>query len=584
MKPKLVFLAAAVLPACWIGPGDWDAWELENGVIDTDLPEGDADSDADGDTDTDTDADADADADADSDTDADGDSDVDADTDADTDTLDVDDDHDGFTENEGDCDDADATTWPGATEVCEDGAANDCDATADEAFDTCWSVTDLGAAAAKLHGDGYPDQTGVSVAGAGDVDGDGYDDVLVGANGHDSYAGAAYLVSGPITGDIDLSSATRWTGDPSSTVPNAGISVAGAGDVDRDGYDDVLIGSHGDDEGGTDAGAAFLMFGPLAGDQDLSSYGAKLAGDVASAYAGSWVSGCGDTNGDGVPDLLIGARYDGDGGAQAGAAYLVRGPVSGLVSLSKATAKLTGESNGDNAGISVAGAGDVDGDGLNDLLIGAYGDDDAGEAAGAAYLLLSPVSASINLSAADAKLTGEAAGDNAGWAVAGAGDVDADGYDDLLIGADYYGTSPRPGAAYLVLGPVSADASLSTARARLVGEDDMAAAGMSVAGPGDVDQDGFDDLLIGAFADDDAGNQAGAAYLVLDAGSGSSSLADAEVKLLGESASDFAGAAVSGAGDTDGDGFPDLIIGATWAGNANGIDSGAAYLVLGTGY
>ena len=574
-----------ILPACWIGPADWDAWDLEHGVIDSDAPGGDTDtdSDADGDTDADSDADADADGDSDADSDADGDSDADADSDADTDVLDHDDDGDGYTENEGDCDDGDADTWPGAPESCEDGVVNDCDGLSEDAFDSCWTVSDLGSAAAKLHGEAYVDQAGVSVAGAGDVDGDGYDDVLVGAYGYESYAGAVYLVSGPVTADVDLASVTRRTGTKGSNS-YAGISVAAAGDVDRDGFDDVLIGAQGDSTGGSLAGAAYLLLGPLSGDQTMSSAHAQLYGDVSGGYVGSAVSGCGDTNGDGTPDLLIGARYDGDGGGQAGAAYLVLGPVSGQVSLSTATAKLTGEGGNDNAGLSVADAGDVDGDGLHDMLVGAYGDDDSGDAAGAAYLQLSPVTASMDLSAATAKLLGEAAGDNAGWAVAGAGDVDADGYDDLLIGASYYGTSPRTGAAYLVLGPVSADASLSTADAKLVGESDMSAAGVSVAGPGDVDQDGFDDLLVGAFADDDAGSQAGASFLVLDPGTGTSSLADAAVKLLGEDAADFAGAAVAGAGDTDGDGFPDLIIGATWADNSSGDTSGAAYVVLGTGY
>src|SRR5678815_1044130 len=152
---------------------------------------------------------------------------------------------------------------------------------------------------------------------------------------------------------------------------------------------------------------------------DLSTADAKLVGEEAGDLAG-WVAGPGDVNGDGHDDVLVGARGNAEGGdsevyGAAGAAYLVLGPVTGTLDLSMADAKLVGEEPGDDAGHCVSGAGDVDGDGHDDLLIGApLHDERGGSETGAAYLLLGPVSGELRLSLADAKLIGEEAQDMAG--------------------------------------------------------------------------------------------------------------------------------------------------------------------------
>src|SRR6185369_16180577 len=130
-------------------------------------------------------------------------------------------------------------------------------------------------------------------------------------------------------------------------------------------------------------------------------------------------------------------------------AYLVLGPVSGTLDLSLADAKLVGENRSDYAGDRIADAGDVDGDGHADLLVGSPQNDEGGFGAGAAYLVLGPVTGMLDLSRAHAKLVGEDVDDNA-CIVSGAGDVDANGHDDLFVGAPYGGAS----AAYMVLGPV----------------------------------------------------------------------------------------------------------------------------------
>ena len=165
----------------------------------------------------------------------------------------------------------------------------------------------------------------------------------------------------------------------------------------------------------------------------------------------------GDFNGDGLSDLLVGGRYARNAsGSRTGAVYLVEGSKTGLSSmgLASADAKLVGESNGDMAGFDVANAGDVDGDGNDDLLIGAYDESTGGSDAGAAYLVYGDTGLSdMSLSAADAKFTGEAAGDEAGRGVTGA-DLDDDGYADLLIGAPYHDMehSSNDGMVYFVKG------------------------------------------------------------------------------------------------------------------------------------
>ena len=258
-------------------------------------------------------------------------------------------------------------------------------------------------------------------------------------------------------------------------------------------------------------------------------------------------------------------------------------------SLSSTGCHFVGEEQGDIAGYSVASAGDVDGDGLDDLLIGAPRNGDGGEHAGKAYLLLGSSlgsSSTIDLSAADYAFVGEHAGDRTGHSVASAGDVDGDGLDDLVIGAPHNDDGGESaGKAYLVLGSSlgsSSTINLSDADYALVGENVGDIAGYSVASAGDVDGDGLDELLVGAQGNDDGGEHAGKAYLLLGSSLGSTStiyLSDADYAFVGENAGDGSGKSVASAGDVDGDGLDDLLIGA--AHNVDGGESaGKAYLLI----
>jgi len=332
---------------------------------------------------------------------------------------------------------------------------------------TGWAMdTDLSNADASFWGEDTGDYSGFSVAGAGDVNGDGYDDILIGAYLEDDGGGAAgqtYLIFGKASGwamdtDLSASDASFWGEDADD---RSGTSVAGAGDVNGDGYDDILIGAYLDDDGDVGAGQTYLILGKATGwamDTDLSASDASFWGEDANDWSGYSVAGAGDVNGDGYDDILIGAYGDEDGGGgSAGQTYLILGKATGWAmdtDLSAADASFWGENNLDYSGRSVAGAGDANGDGYDDILIGAWGDDDGGNFAGQTYLILGKAAGwamDTDLSAADASFWGEDANDQSGCLVAGAGDVNGDGYDDILIGAPYEDDGgAEAGQTYLV--------------------------------------------------------------------------------------------------------------------------------------
>jgi hypothetical protein len=473
----------------------------------------------------------------------------------------------------------------GGEELC-DGVDNDGDGLVDEDIDACGllGTIDLSTADARWTGEASDSYGGRVVASAGDVDGDGYDDLLVGANLHDGVgadSGAAYLIYGPVTGDESLADADAIF-DGEAAGDWAGRAVASAGDVDDDGYDDILISAILNDEGGNNAGATYLFYGPVYGRMSLAAADAKLIGEASGDYSGRSVDSAGDANGDGYDDILIGAHLNDAGATSAGATYLVHGPVYGDVDLANADARFIGEAAGDHVGRPMSSAGDVNADGIQDFLIGAHFEASVGYRSGAVYLLYGPMSGDIDLSTAHTKFVGEAEGDMAGSWVAAAGDVDGDGFDDILIGADGESSAgAEAGAAYLLYGPFGPGTFGLGAAAdvKLTGEAAGDHAGWSVAGAGDVDNDGYDDILVGAYLQDGGGTDSGAGYLLYGPIDGDLSLGDADVKFVGESAGDSAGCFVSSAGDQDGDGYDDIAIGAFGVSN----DTGAAYVIYGMG-
>lgn len=488
----------------------------------------------------------------------------------------------GYVRNTGDCNDSSSTVNPSVSEVCDDGTDNDCNGQVDIS-DTryCLAVFD-----GKYVGEAAADYSGWSVAGVQDTNGDGYTDILIGAryadaNGTDS--GAAYLITGTTTGTLSLSSAdAKFVGEAAN---NSLESVAGAGDVDGDGFNDLLFGAPYDQEGGYVAGAAYLVYGSVSGTLNLASADAKFTGEDTWELAGLPVASAGDVNGDTLGDILVGAPAAGSTSGSIegpGAAYIIFGSVTGTMSLSSADVKLEGVNAGDYTGYSVASLGDTNADGLDDVIIGTYYmNGTSSTEPGQAYLMLGSMSGTIPLSAADATFSGEAIGDFAGHAVSAAGDLNNDGYRDMLVGAYAESTTASySGAAYVILGPVTADRNLSLADGKLLGETTGDFMGFSVASAGDVDGDSYDDFLVGGYGESTEASVAGATYLVHGPFTGTASLSG-YLKITGEADHDTSGFSVSGAGDTDGDSLDDIIIGAP-SEDSGGSEAGATYLIFGS--
>ncbi|MCA9028868.1 MAG: FG-GAP repeat protein, partial [Planctomycetaceae bacterium] len=467
----------------------------------------------------------------------------------------------------------------------------------------------------QLAGIADGDQIGYSVSNAGDVNGDGFDDLLVGAHGLDTAggvdAGGAYIVFGAADGfpavlsAADLDGTNGFAFHSAEADDNGGYKSNTAGDINGDGFDDIIIGAKfvGDD----DRGAAYVILGhsgnfpALITPADLDgSNGFTMFGVEPNDQAGFPVAPAGDVNGDGLDDFLVGADYAEE--VVRGSVYVVFGqntPYSATLDLAaldgtNGFAVLAAE-EGDGIGRSMTTAGDVNNDGFDDLIIGAwFAEQPGGDTTGESYVIFgkaSGFSATFSVTDLDGSngftVVGIDTRDRSGRTVSNAGDINADGYDDVIISALY---ADPGGETYVIFGhaggfPALIEAATLDGVVGFMFTGEGGSFGRSVSGAGDVNGDGFDDLLVGApYTSDD-----GAVYIMF----GHAGAYPAEVtassldgnngfRLTGASPNDpNVGRAARIAGDVNGDGFEDIITSTVNADHIGGTDQGKAYVYFG---
>jgi len=487
----------------------------------------------------------------------------------------------GYVASGRDCDDSTTLAAPGLAEVCDDLLDNDCDGS-DNTCALSGVYTGLVTDGAQLVGAAAGDAAAISAAGVADFDGDGFGEALIGASGADpsgaAAAGVAYLVDGGPTGSASLGTAAAVTFVGEDAGDALGWTVDAGGDLDGDLYGELWIAASGADRGGSNWGAAYLFYGGggLSGSVDVGTADGILLGQTGSSKVGSALGEIDDYTGDGLTDVLIGASGTYVGGVARGAAYVVAGPVYGVLDLGVSTLILQGSATGEELGEEVA-AGDLDGDGLDELVVA--GDGVSTTAPGVAYIVESGLTGTQTITtAATSVLTGAASADHLGSGLAIPGDMNGDGTDDLALGVRAYnrGTSADVGVVYIFTSlPASTSTPASAAAVAIAGTLTGDRFGTDVEAAGDVDGDGLVDLLVGAAGGGTA--NAGALYLFTMPLSGSLSASAAAARFEPDSSGDDACDYIGPGADFDGNGYVDILLAAP-GDSAGGTGAGSAFL------
>ena len=413
---------------------------------------------------------------------------------------------------------------------------------------------------------------GYSVASAGDVNGDGFDDVIVGAPFYDNGQtdeGAAFLYYGSAAG---IAGTPAWMAQSNQIGAQLGFSVSSAGDVNNDGFSDVVIGAPFYDNGQINEGKAYVYLGSASGLINVPVWVSES--DSAGALFGYNVANAGDVNGDDYGDVIVSAlSYDILDGCcyeinNAGMVFIFHGNATGVSSTPNSLLFLY--ENETAYGVDVASAGDVNGDGFDDVLVGS---NTWWDAPGATFLYYGSSTGVPNAYGWSDSGPEE---DYFGTSVSSAGDVNGDGYDDVVISGP--GGGGWVGSMYDVYiyhgGPSGLSETINWA---IKGDQDWTDYGNSVSS-GDFNNDGYDDIIIGASSFMHGETDEGVAYIFTGSSSGIPG-ATAWVAEANQANAHF-GFTVAGAGDVNGDGYDDMIVSAPYFDNGQ-TDEGQVRIYLG---
>src|SRR5215471_10263262 len=440
---------------------------------------------------------------------------------------------------------------------------------------------------------------------------------------HITVDGEAYDVfAPPVIKLADLDGSNGFRMDGLAILDQLGHSISAAGDINGDGFGDLIVNAYDADPNGiASAGTTYIVFGtdvPFGPTFDLSSLdgsnGFRIDGSASGIHSGNAVGAAGDVNGDGIDDIIVGAFLSDYYGYNSGSSYVIYGKTaafSATLALSSIDGsngfRLDGTAPYEIAGYSLSGAGDVNGDGFDDVVIGAKGAEPAGIESGSVYVVFGAASApgsSLDLGSLDGsngfRVDGIEMFARLGFSVDIAGDINGDGFDDIVIGStphSYYYYLSRPGDSYVVFGsgagfaPVINVSELDGSNGfHIVGAAFNDFAGWSVSGAGDVNGDGFDDIIVGAFGSGNNGYYSGSSYVVFGTDAGFAATLDLSsidgsngFRIDGENPFDLSGWAVSGAGDFNGDGFDDILVAAPRESHGDIYWSGSSYIVFGHG-
>jgi hypothetical protein len=434
--------------------------------------------------------------------------------------------------------------------------------------------------AIQFNGQNAADEFGWSAAAVGDVNCDGAPDILIGAptvDSPDDYAGRCYLYYGPFDGNTIPVGQADAVFTAQAFGDNLGVAVAPAGDHNSDGCGDILMGARGNDQPGTQAGRVYLFNGPISGTRAVTQANATFTGEAFDEL-GWALRGDFDLNGDTIDDVALGAPF----ADNVGKAHVFFGPHAATQSTADADLTIIGVIPFEDLGTAVA-VGDLNHDGVDDFVVGGPHASIQVTVPGRAYVFFGPVSGIFPASAADVILEGEVEQDHFGVSV-DVGDIDADGDDDLIVGADQFYSSGT-GKAYVFRGPLKGGFyTAAKASAALLSENFGTITsfnfGVSVAA-GDVNGDGFADVIVGdpnAKVATNGNFGAGIAYVFHGPLAGSIMASQADQVFTGL-ANDMLGHSVASAGDIDGNGVGDMILGAP-ADSFSTTKAGKARLIL----